>query len=71
MMISLTDTKMGTIIKKIGGGIMTKPTIVLQKNAEKSTNKIRLPKSFIEMNGSKFYMDIYQDKIILRPIKKV
>lgn len=49
---------------------MGKPIMVLQKNAEKTTNKIRLPKAITEHWGSEFYMEVYEDKIILKPIKK-
>jgi hypothetical protein len=42
----------------------------LQKNAEKKTNKIRLPKKFIDKMGQEFYMEIYEDKIVLVPKKK-
>ena len=44
--------------------------IRLQKNVEKGTNKIQLPKKVVEEMGSQFYMEIYEDKIILIPIKK-
>lgn len=46
--------------------------IRLFKKAEKTTNKIRIPKEFIEKNGNEFYMDVDYDKniIILVPIKK-
>ena len=49
---------------------MEKPILVYQKNADKSTNKIIIPKAIIEQWGKGFYMEIYADKIILRPIKK-
>lgn len=49
---------------------MNEPIMTLQKNAEATTNKIRLPKAIIEQWGNKFYMEIYQDKIVLKPIKK-
>ena len=42
----------------------------LQKNAEKKANKIRLPKKFIDKMGQEFYMEIYEDKIVLVPKKK-
>jgi len=48
---------------------METPIIRLQKNAEKGTNKIRLPRNIIEAFGHMFYMEIYKDKIILIPIK--
>lgn len=44
--------------------------IRLQKNAESTTNKIRLPKDVVKRMGNQFYMEIHQDKIILIPIKK-
>lgn len=49
---------------------MEKPIMVLQKNSENTTNKIRLPKALIEQWGNKFYMEIYQDKIVLKPFDK-
>ena len=50
---------------------MEKPVMVFQKNVESNTNKMRLPKAIVEQWGKQFYMEIYQDKIILKPIKKV
>ena len=44
--------------------------LVYQRNAEKSTNKIRLPKFFCNKNGYNFIMKIYEDKIELIPIDK-
>ena len=49
---------------------MEKPVMILQKNVEKNTNKMRLPKPIVEQWGSQFYMEIYEDKIVLRPVKK-
>lgn len=49
---------------------MEKPILVYQKNADKTTNKMIIPKAIIEQWGNKFYMEIYQDKIVLKPIKK-
>ena len=49
---------------------MEKPVMVLQKKVENNTNKIRIPKVIVEQWGSKFYMEIYEEKIILRPIRK-
>ena len=42
----------------------------LYKKAEKSMNKIVIPKKFIEKWGNEFYMEIYDNKIVLKPIKK-
>ena len=47
-----------------------KPTIVYLKNTDKRTNKMIIPKAIVQQWGNQFYMEIYQDKIILRPIKK-
>lgn len=47
-----------------------KPILILQKNAEHGTNKIRIPKNFIEKHGNRYLMEIYDDKIKLRPIEK-
>lgn len=49
---------------------MEKPKLILQKNAEKSMNKIVIPKAFIIKHGNKFYMEVYENKIVLIPIKK-
>ena len=49
---------------------MGKPIITMQKNAEKTTNKIRLPKTIVEQWGNQFYMEVHQDKIILIPVNK-
>lgn len=49
---------------------MEKLKIILLKNAEQTTNKIRIPKTVIDTMGNKFYMEVYEDKIILKPIKK-
>lgn len=57
-------------IKSKGGKIMEKPILVYQKNADKTTNKMIIPKAIIQQWGNQFYMEIYQDKIILKPIKK-
>lgn len=47
-----------------------KPILIYQKNAEKSKNKIIIPQVFINKFGNQFIMEIYKDKIILKPIKK-
>lgn len=49
---------------------MEKPIMVFQKNAEKTTNKMIIPKAIIEQWGYQFYMEIYGDKIILKPVTK-
>lgn len=49
---------------------MEKPILVYEKNADKTTNKMIIPKAIIQQWGNKFYMEIYADRIVLRPIKK-
>lgn len=49
---------------------MDKPILILKKNAEKTTNKIRIPYEVIEEFGLNYYMEIYKDKIVLKPILK-
>ena len=53
-----------------GGMRMEKPILRLFKKAEKTMNKVILPKAFIDKHGHDFYMEIYNDKIVLKPIKK-
>ena len=55
---------------KIGGVKMEQPIIRLQKNAETTTNKMRIPQQIIDKWGNQFYMEIYKDHIKLIPIKK-
>lgn len=42
----------------------------ITKNAETTTNKIRIPQQIIDKWGNKFYMEMYKDCIKLIPIKK-
>lgn len=49
---------------------MENPILIYQKNAEKTTNKILIPHFIIDKWGNQFYMEIYEDKIILKPILK-
>lgn len=49
---------------------MEKPKLIYQKNADRELNRVIIPKAFIEKHGRKFYMEIFDDKIILKPIKK-
>ena len=48
---------------------MEQPIIRLQKNAETTTNKMRIPQQVINKWGNKFYMEIYKDCIKLYQIK--
>ena len=49
---------------------MEKPLLIFQKNADKTLNRIMLPKKFIEKFGYQYYMEVYEDKIVLVPVKK-
>lgn len=49
---------------------MEQPILVLQKNAEKTTNKMRIPQILIDKWGNQYRMEIYKDHIKLIPIKK-
>ena len=49
---------------------MEQPIIRLQKNAETTTNKMRIPQQIIDKWGNQFYMEIYKDYIKLIPVKK-
>ena len=49
---------------------MEKPIMIIEKKAESTTNKIRLPKAIVEQWGNNFNMEIYQDKIVLKPNKE-
>jgi len=47
-----------------------KPILVYQKNLEKTTNKIRLPKRFTDKFENSYYIYEYEDKLVLKPIVK-
>lgn len=49
---------------------MEQPKLIYQKNVDKTLNKMVIPKFFVEKHGRSFYMEIYEDKIVLKPIKK-
>ena len=46
------------------------PIFTLKKKADKEKNRVIIPKVFIEKWGDKFYMDVYSNNIVLRPIGK-
>lgn len=47
---------------------MEKPKLIYQKNADKEMNRVIIPKFFIDKFGRQFYMEIFEDKIVLKPI---
>lgn len=49
---------------------MKKMILRLQKKADKEKNRIIIPKHFVAKWGNQFYMEVYEDKIVLVPIKK-
>lgn len=49
---------------------MEKPILILYKKASDLKNQLAIPKKFTEKYGKEFYMEIYADKIILKPLKK-
>lgn len=49
---------------------MEQPKLIYQKNADKELNRIIIPKFFIDKFGRNFYMEIYENKIVLKPMQK-
>lgn len=49
---------------------MEKPKLIFQKNADKTLNRVMIPKFFIDKYGRRFYMEVYEDKIVLKPVKE-
>ena len=49
---------------------MERPIIVYEKTADKTTNKIIIPKAIIKQWGRYFIMKVYQDKLVLEPLNK-
>lgn len=46
-----------------------RPILIYQKNVEKTTHKIKLPKQLVENWGYEYYMEIYSNRIVLIPTK--
>ena len=49
---------------------MEQPILVYMKKADKSLNKITIPKAIVNQWGREFRMEIYQDRIVLIPLRK-
>ncbi len=49
---------------------MEEQKLIFQKNADKEMNRVIIPKFFIDKHGRQFYMEVYENKIVLIPIKK-
>ena len=56
--------------RKVGVKDMERPLLIFQKNADVEKIRVIIPKTFIEKFGRNFSMEVYEDKIILKPIKK-
>ena len=48
---------------------MEKPSLVYQKNADKVMYRIMIPKKCIEKWGREYYLEVYEDKMILKPVR--
>ena len=44
--------------------------VTYQKNAGTTDNKVIIPQFFIDRNGRQLYMEVYKEKIIIKPIGK-
>lgn len=42
----------------------------VQKNVDKTKHKMVIPKIFIDKYGYSYYMYVYEDKIIIKPLTK-
>ena len=49
---------------------MEKPILVYHKRADDSLNRIVIPKPVINRMGKYYYMEVFQDRIVLKPIKQ-
>lgn len=48
-----------------------RPLVIYYKKADKTTNRIILPKFYVEKYGREFYLEVYSDgTIIVKPIKE-
>lgn len=46
------------------------PLLIFQKNADKRLNRIMLPKAVVKKWGYAYYLEVYKDKMILKPVEK-
>lgn len=44
--------------------------IIFTKHADNSLNRIIIPKSFINKYGRDFYLYMYEDKIVVKPVSE-
>lgn len=50
--------------------IEDKPILIYMKHAEPKTHKMIIPKTFVEKFGLDYTMEIYRNKIIIKPIER-
>lgn len=59
------------IVPKHIAGVDDKGVLVVyQKTADVCKNRIIIPKHFVDKYGREFYMDVYKDKLVIRPKKE-
>ena len=47
-----------------------KPLLIFHKKADASNSRIIIPKFFVQKHGLSFFMEIYEDRIVLIPNKE-
>lgn len=53
-----------------GGDRVEKPKYIFHKRADNFRNRVIIPKTFIDKHGKNFYMEVYENKIILKPVER-
>lgn len=48
---------------------MKKPVFIFQKNVDKNTNKMIIPRFLVKQWGYSYSMEVFEDKIVLRPLE--
>lgn len=43
---------------------------VYMKRADKEKQRVIIPKKFVDKFGYDFYMEVYKNKIVLKPVKE-
>ena len=49
---------------------MKKPVFIFQKNVDKNTNKMIIPRFLVKQWGYRFSMEVFEDRIVLKPLDK-
>jgi len=50
--------------------VENKPVFTFQKNVDRNTSKIIIPKFIVDQWGATYVMEVYDSYIVLRPVKK-